>query len=488
MRRIFLTMVSVCALVRLAAQEEKQILSFDEALSIAMTNNPTILASEYDERAAHRSRQAAVGLRAPKISVGGAYSYMGKDIALDLNGTKNDINNFIGGALRQGVASGLLDAAVVPTIEGLLAPLAAADLRYVIQNRSFGFVGGEVTMPIFMGGKINVANRAAKLNEQSVSMQTAQSRNAVTSELVERYFGLSLAMHVANVRRQARDGVKKHLDDAMAMEANGMIARSERLYVEFKYSEAERDLQNALMQITLLRHALNSTLGVDNDLAPATAMFVMESIDGVDYFKRMAAENSPLLREVSIKARLAKENVKLRRADFYPQIVAMGGASFYDYQVTEFLPRWAVGVGVSFRIFDGLSTEYNYSAARNTAKRVEMLETKAEKDIAVLIQNLYDNLTTYANQITSIESSLAFAEEYLETQNAAFLAGMGSSSDLINAQLNLAKVQAERLQAAYNYDVALAKLLEAAGVSERFADYARSASARQITMYNGVEQ
>lgn len=488
MRRIFLTMVSVCALVRLAAQEEKQILSFDEALSITMSNNPTILATEYEERAAHRERQAAIGLRAPKISVGGAYSYMGKDIALDFNDTKNNINNFIGGALQQGVAGGLLDPAVVPTIQGLLSPLASADWRYVIQNRSFGFVGGEVTMPIFLGGKINVANRAAKLNEQSVSMQSAQSRNAVTSELVERYFGLSLAMHVADVRRQARDGVKKHLDDAIAMEENGMIARSERLYVEFKYTEAERDLQNALMQIEMLRNALNNTLGVDNDCTPATAMFVMESIDGVDYFKNMAAENSPLLNQVSIKARLAKENMKLQRADFYPQIVAMGGASFYDYQVTGFLPRWAVGVGVSFRIFDGLNTEYKYSAARNTVKRVEMLESKAGKDIAVLIQSLYDNLATYANQITSIESSLAFAEEYLETQNSAFLAGMGSSSDLINAQLNLAKVQAERLQAAYNYDVALAKLLEAAGMSERFTEYSRSASARQITINNGDKQ
>ena len=80
----------------------------------------------------------------------------------------------------------------------------------------------------------------------------------------------------------------------------------------------------------------------------------------------------------------------------------------------------------------------------------------------------------------SIESSLAFAEELLRIRNAAFLEGMGSSSDLIDAELNLAAVRAERLQAAYNFDTLLARLLEAAGASDEFAAYAQRPDARKI--------
>ena len=159
--------------------------------------------------------------------------------------------------------------------------------------------------------------------------------------------------------------------------------------------------------------------------------------------------------------RLAEEGVRAQRAEFFPQVVALGGASFYNYQVAGLVPRWAVGVGVSFKLFDGLNREYKYSAARQTARRVGELESKAGHDIAVLVEQLYNQLQSYRNRMRSIESSLAFAEELLRIRNAAFLEGMGSSSDLIDAELNLAAVRAERLQAAYNFDTLLARLLEA---------------------------
>ena len=108
------------------------------------------------------------------------------------------------------------------------------------------------------------------------------------------------------------------------------------------------------------------------------------------------------------------------------------------------------------------------------------LEQKAGADIGVLVEKLYNQMLHYGNQLSSIDASLAFAEEYLTTQNAAFREGMGSSSDLIDAELNLAKVRAERLQAAYQYDVLLAQLLEAAGVSDEYTAYARRADARPV--------
>ena len=113
-------------------------------------------------------------------------------------------------------------------------------------------------------------------------------------------------------------------------------------------------------------------------------------------------------------------------------------------------------------------------------RRVGELQNKAEKDISVLIEQLYNQLLNYRNQMTSIDASLTFAEEYLRMKNAAFLEGMASSSDLIDAELNLAGVRAERLQAAFNYDKLLAQLLEAAGISEEYASYARRDNARAI--------
>ncbi len=341
-------------------------------------------------------------------------------------------------------------------------------------------MGGEVTVPLYLGGKINAANRAARINQQTAEAAGDQTRNALVSELVERYFGLALAAQVVEVRQQVVDGVRSHLRDAIALEKNGMIAYSERLYVEFKMAEAERELENAKLQLQTISSALNNTLGTEGGFRPVTSMFVLTRLEDAQYYKMLAADHNPLLAQVELKRRLAEEGAKAQRSDFLPQVVAMGGASFYNYQVTGILPRWAVGVGVNLKIFDGLNREYKYSAARQTVRRVDALRDKASEDISVLVEKLYNQLNNYANQIVSIDSSIAFAEEYLKVKNAAFLEGMSSSSDLIDAELNLAKVRTERMQAAFNYDLTLAQLLEAAGISDEFTTYIRRPDARRI--------
>ena len=466
--------------VPLSAQEVKQTLSLDEAIAVTLTENPAMKAAEFEEKAATQERRAAIGLRMPKINVTGAYAYLGKDIGFDFNEMKGPAKNLAG----QLLGSGLIPPEAIPSINGLLNPLLNADWFLTLQDRSLGFVGGEVTMPIWLGGKINAANRAARINERTAAEQGNQTRNALISELVERYFGLALAMQVVEVRRQVVDGVRRHLEDAIALEKNGMIAQSERLYVAFKMAEAERELANAKLQAETIASALSNTLGRESDWRPVTAMFLLAKVEDLAYYQDLAQARNPLLSQVSLKRELAQEGVRAQRADFLPQVAAIGGGSFYNYQVAGLVPRWAVGVGVNIKIFDGLNREYKYSAAKQTVRRVGELQNKAGKDIAVLVEKLYNQMMNYRNQMTSIDASLKFAEEYLRMKNAAFLEGMSSSSDLIDAELNLAGVRTERLQAAYNYDLLLARLLEAAGISDEYPSYARRNDA-QAVLFDG---
>ena len=421
--------------VPLSAQEVKQTLSLDEAIAVTLTENPAMKAAEFEEKAAMQERRAAIGLRMPKINVTGAYAYLGKDIGFDFNEMTGPAKNLAG----QLLGSGLIPPEAIPSINGLLNPLLNADWFLTLQDRSLGFVGGGVTMPIWLGGKINAANRAARINERTAAEQGNQTR------------------------RQVVDGVRRHLEDAIALEKNGMIAQSERLYVEFKMAEAERELANAKLQAETIASALSNTLGRENAWQPVTSMFMIDKVEDLAYYQDLAQDRNPLLNQVSLKRQLAEEGVRVQRADFLPQVAAIGGGSFYNYQFSGIVPRWAVGVGVNIKIFDGLNREYKYSAAKQTARRVGALQNKAGKDISVLVEKLYNQMMNYRNQMTSIDASLNFAEEYLRMKNAAFLEGMSSSSDLID-----------------NFDLLLAQLLETAGISDEFPAYARRSDARPV--------
>ena len=215
MNRIIVSFFALLAAAPLAAQEQTpRVLSLDEALEITLSGSPVIEASRYEEKAAQQERRAAIGLRMPQISVGGAYTYLGKDIGFDFNDLKGPVGNITHDIL----GSGLIPTELIPQIQQLLTPVMGADWFLTLQDRSLGFVGGQVTLPIYMGGKINTANRAAKINEKTAVEQGNQNRNALVSELVERYFGLTLARQVVEVRQQVVDGVRRHLEDAEALE------------------------------------------------------------------------------------------------------------------------------------------------------------------------------------------------------------------------------------------------------------------------------
>lgn len=472
MRQLFLLLNFTLCVTFVAAQDGGRMLSFDEALSKMMGNNPQIKAHGYEEKVAEQERKAAFGLRLPQVTAMGSYVYMGDDISIDLNHMKKPVSDIIGGM------GGVLPDHTM----GQAAALLRNNWELMIQEQQVGFAGGSAVMPLYMGGKINAANNAAKINERSVAEQGEQSKNSLVSELVERYYGLSLACQVVSVRSQVLEGMKEHLADAKALEANGVIAKGERLYAEVKVAEAERELLNARLQIKTLTAALNNTLGESDPqlYTPVTTMFILTDIENLEHFKALALKNSPLLNQVALKRDLAQQGVKAERSEFLPQVALMGGGIAYNYQLSEHVPKWSVGAGVKIKIFDGLSREHKYSAAKNRVRQVESIQVKANNDILVMVEKLYNQICTYGDQIRSIDASMEFAQEYLRIKQAAFKEGMAPSSEVIDAQLNLAKTRTERLQAAYYYDLMLANMLEVAGVSDEFAAYAKRDQAKQI--------
>ncbi len=453
------------------------LLTLEEAVERTLTANPDLGAARYALEAAAEERRAAVGLRLPQLTLTGAYAYLEKDIGVDLNRAKGSIDRLAGDLL----SGGIVPPGLLPSIEALLRPIIESNWNLKVQDRSLGFLGGEATLPIWMGGRINAAVRAARIGEASAREELYRRRGVLITEVVERYYGLALALQVVEVRRQAVAGMQRHLDDARELERNGMIAASERLYVEVKASEAERALADAQLQVETIRSALAGTLGGDTAAGtPATAMFLLERLEPVGFFRELAERHNPLLGSVALKRQLAEEGVRLKRAEFLPQVVAMGGGSFYNYQVSGIVPRWAVGIGIRIKLFDGLQRERGYAAARRTVREVEELERAAATGIGVLIEQRYNELESSRYRFASLEQSLVFAEEYLRMKEIAFREGVAPSSDLIDAELNLAAVRAERLEAAYRFDLALARLLETAGAGECYTACLRRSDLRIV--------
>ena len=86
---------------------------------------------------------------------------------------------------------------------------------------------------------------------------------------------------------------------------------------------------------------------------------------------------------------------------------------------------------------------------------------QAERDIPTLIEKNWRALENARIQYLSTASSVELARENIRLQTVAFQQGQVTSLEVVDARLNLAKVETQRAQTAYHYVMGLAQLLEA---------------------------
>lgn len=460
----------------------QQRLSFSDALSMMMENNKAISSATYGVDAAYRECRATQGLRMPQIDLVGCYTLMQHDIDIDLGGSKGVVSEALDGFIKGGVANGVIPSTVASLFTDALAPLMGANWCYTLQNRHFGFMGTTLTIPIYLGGRIGIMNRVAKLNVESAEIDLNGIIDSLITELVKQYYGVVLAREVVAVKRAVIQGVEQHLSEAEAMEMEGVVAHSVVLYLQYKLSEAERDYNDALSELNIAERALQSTIQSDNKIESLENMFINYDIDTLDFYRDSALSLNTIIDKTENAKQLSSEGVNLARSAFMPEVVAMGGASIYPYNLSNMIPRWAVGVGLSMPLFGGLTKQEEYKASQSIERSVSQMAAKAREEILLLVDKEYYTLQSALLHIASSERSITLAESYYTTALEGFREGITPSSELMDARIALAASKVEFLNSLYNYIVSLARLLEVSGLSNNFINYASNGAEVDINI------
>lgn len=463
----------------------RQPITLQEAIELSYRQNPALEAARRASEAATFSKKSAWGLHLPRLGVTGAYTYLDRDIdAFDFNPQKEQLLRYLG----ENPLPFPLPAETLGTLQGL-------DLKWTLQEQQFAVVGAAVAWPFYMGGKINAAVNAEKIGIQQRRAEAQKTKTDLFAEVVERYYGLALARNILSVRRQASEGMRTHLADAQKMEQNGMIARTETLYAQMYLARAEGEQQAAALQATTADRALGTSMGTSMGMSmgeageeaegegyiPLTALFVVDSLPPLDYYQEQIRAYSPMLKQVELARRLAREGVRAARSSLLPELAAVGTYAIWNHNLTSMAPKWAVGATASLRIFDGLQSEHKHTAAKRKVLQIEALQSKAENDLMLLVTELYHEILGQSAAVRALGATVQFAAAHLEAKRKAFGEGIASSSEVVDARLGLAAAQAERLAAAYAFDVALARLLALAGETDRLGDFAYQPDYQLIT-------
>lgn len=453
LRNILMPLLALLALSEVCTAAD---MGFSEAMGLMKARNDALQAARMEENQRAHEQDAARGLYLPEIDLSGRYTRIDEPVTIDLDGIRQAM-----GAVETAL-HGPVGAAVVSRVP---------PFRVEVQNDAYWKADVSLGWPIYAGGRIRAANRAADAAVEASREKYRETESHMTSRLGSLYFGLGLARQVEQVRREVLSGMDAHLLQAQKLEQNGMIARSERLHAEVARAEADRQLKRAIHDTQIAQTALNNLLASREDIHPLTPMVIVSQLEPLSFFQEAAQQKNPVLGQLGAQKEIARQSSVKERGTLYPEISLFGRRELYTDDLTVLDPQWAVGVGARFKIFDGMSRYHRVQAAKDLESRVFHLDKEARRDIDTLVESRYQELLKAREQYDAIRSSLVCAEEYLRVETRAFEEGMATSVDLVDAQLALSRVRIERLQALYEYDVALAELLETSGMSDRYIGY-----------------
>jgi outer membrane protein TolC len=467
-------------------------LTYEAALELGLGKSHTIKQTAYLKEQKEQDLKASRGINYPKVELSANYMMMSEDLHLDLTPVKDAISPLYQALGNYGSFSGVpnpsggvlpdqMSTAIVrqQLIDGL-SQVESGEWDIPIQKKQFAAVNLMASWPIYAGGKIRASKQAAKLGVEEADLISLEKNNAYTSELVERYFGLSLARQAEHVREEVLKVMANHMADAEKMKSQGIIANAEYLHAKVYYSEAERELKKSRRQSIIANQALTNTLGGEfqQEINPLSDLFYIEEIEPISYFKEEANKNNPQLKQIESKKDLAHIGLKVETANFLPSVALMGTYDVWNKDLSPYVPQWVAGIGLKWTLFDGLSREHKRKSAMIKEKQVEEFQGKANSDVETGIEKYYQELQMSLEQISELNSAQEFTEEYLRVRQKAFLEGMATSNDVVDASLSLVKVKIEKLQAAYSFDLSLAKLLELSGQSEKYESYLKSPKAK----------
>ena len=446
-------------------------LSFNQARELLYSNNLEIQAAREAVEIAKLELQATRGLRLPNIDFTGGYILMQRDIDIDFNGIKNSLDKVTQSILNESINNGVINQILSQLINLGLSPLMAADWSYTLQNRSTIIGGVSIVQPIYMGGRINAAIEAseAKLHQAEQLLRSIEYEKL--NELVERYYGVVIARMALDYRTKAAENINRHLEEALELEREGVIAHSEVLYVQYKLSVAKREVEQTNSELMVAQSALQELLNYNDEIYADDRIFIVNTIQPIEYYKENAINLNPILQLSKESIAISEAGVKFMRADLLPEISALGSSTIFSKNLSNIIPRWSIGVGVQFKLFDGLAKERRYIASKKSLSVATSIVKNTEQEIMLFIDKEYYSAINSLQSIETINSSIEFAEAYLHTKREGFKEGMTTSIEVIDAELALEGAMLERVNEAYNFCKSLSHLLEASGLSDHFDEY-----------------
>ncbi len=324
-----------------------------------------------------------------------------------------------------------------------------------------------VNYDIYTGGRrsadIRRARRQLRFNELDLETIVEQTRFDTASD----YYALQNSDAQVEIQQAAVEDAQQTLRDAQLLEQAGLGTRFEVLQAEVELAQAQQDLTTAIANQNIARRQLAETLSLGQQVNLRSADAIEEAGEWnltlpqsivLAYKNRAELEQFLLQREINDAQR------QIALADIRPQVSVTGSYQLFNGfndDIDKLGDGYTAAAIVQWQFFDG-------GAARAIADQeetdIDIAETQfadQRNQVRFEVEQAYYGLEANQENIDTATRGVNLAEESLRLARLRFQAGVGTQTDVINAQTALTQARGDLVSAIIDYNQSYVQLQRA---------------------------
>lgn len=411
-------------------------LSLDETVSMARENAPQLRRLEALRQAARAGVDGAESARMPSIDLSAAYSR---------NSDVPELTTLIPG---QGTLT------IFPNLPDKYRTSATLEV------------------PLYTGGRITSSIDAATSRFDAAGSDVIAADHDLVLEAKASFWSLVSAKDRERVVTAALASYDKHVVDARNRLELGFAARNELLAVEAERKRAELQVIAARSAVELSEANIRRLTGLAPDVRIEPV--VLDDVpdygrDDLETLVERALTERPELAGLRSRISAADSMKDATNAERLPQV---GLSASYDYSspnqkilplVDEWNDTWAVGVGVSWNVFDGGRKNAAEAAAVANANALREQLRDVELRIRLEVTQGVLELVNARAAESVARAGLEAARENERVTRDRYREGVTPSSELLDAESLTLRAGLDVTEALSGVRVALARIEKAVG-------------------------
>jgi outer membrane protein TolC len=340
--------------------------------------------------------------------------------------------------------------------------------RQSAQGSSSTSIGAnaQIEYNLYTSGRRQASIRAAEEQLRSAELQVEAQSETIRLNVTTQYYDLQQADENVRINQSAVTNAQASLRDAEALERAGVSTRFDVLRSRVNLSNAQQQLTNSLSQQRIARRQLAQTLslgqGIDISAADPVKLAGLWNIP-LEQTIVQAFQNRPELQQSLVERNIAEQQRRLALAQLGPQLSLVARYStsdqFDDNQSIR--DNYSLGVNASLNLYDGGAARARANQQRVNIRIAENRFADRRNQIRFEVEQAYSDLQANLENVQTATTAVDESREALRLARLRFQAGVGTQTEVIDAENDLTRSEGQRSQAILDYNRSLARLQRA---------------------------